>query len=113
VADICREHEISEATYYTWKKKYSGLGLNELRELRHLREENGKPSGWLRIALSTRRLSGLMMIDRTTMNHQSRRDPQHTLRVRLRELAGSTASRGQFAQSLSKRPVIWPLAPVT
>jgi putative transposase len=25
-----------------WKKKYSGLGLSELRELRQLREENGK-----------------------------------------------------------------------
>jgi putative transposase len=25
-----------------WKKKYSGLALNELRELRHLREKNGK-----------------------------------------------------------------------
>ena len=42
MAEICREHGISEATYYIWKKKYSGLGLNELRELRQLREENGK-----------------------------------------------------------------------
>ena len=40
VADICREHGVSEATYYVWKKKYSGLGLSELRELRQLREEN-------------------------------------------------------------------------
>ena len=42
VADICREQGVSEATYYVWKKKYSGLGLEELRELRQLREENGK-----------------------------------------------------------------------
>lgn len=42
VADICREHGISEATYYIWKKKYSRLGLNELRELRQLRDENVK-----------------------------------------------------------------------
>ena len=42
VADIGREHGISEATYYIWKKKYSGLGLSELRELRQLREENAK-----------------------------------------------------------------------
>jgi putative transposase len=41
-ADICREHGVSEATFYVWKKKYSGLALNELRELRQLREENGK-----------------------------------------------------------------------
>ena len=32
MADICREHGISEATYYIWKKKYSGSGLSELRE---------------------------------------------------------------------------------
>jgi putative transposase len=41
-SEISREQGISEATYYIWKKKYSGLGLNELRELRQLREENGK-----------------------------------------------------------------------
>jgi putative transposase len=42
ISDICREHGISEATYYIWKKRYAGLGLSELRELRQLREENGK-----------------------------------------------------------------------
>jgi putative transposase len=42
VAEICCEHGVSEATYYVWKKKYAGLGLSELRELRQLREENGK-----------------------------------------------------------------------
>jgi putative transposase len=31
---------ISQATYFLWKKKYAGLGLNELRELRQLRDEN-------------------------------------------------------------------------
>ncbi len=33
---------ISEQTFYTWKRKYAGLGLSELRELRQLREENAK-----------------------------------------------------------------------
>ena len=42
VADLCREHGIGEATYYIWKKKYSGLGLSELRELRQLRDETAK-----------------------------------------------------------------------
>jgi len=42
ISDICREHGVSEATYYVWKKKYAGLGLSELRELRQLREENAK-----------------------------------------------------------------------
>ena len=42
VSEICREHGISDATFYIWKKKYAGLGLSELRELGRLREENGK-----------------------------------------------------------------------
>jgi putative transposase len=42
ITDTCREPGVSEATFYVWKKKYSGLALNELRELRQLREENAK-----------------------------------------------------------------------
>jgi len=42
VSEICREHGISDATFYIWKKKYAGLGLSELRELRQLREENAR-----------------------------------------------------------------------
>jgi putative transposase len=41
-AEICRKSGISEQTFYTWKRKYSGIGLSELRELRQLRDENGK-----------------------------------------------------------------------
>jgi len=39
---LWRKHGISQQTFYLWKKKYAGLGLNELRELRQLREENTK-----------------------------------------------------------------------
>jgi putative transposase len=42
VGDVCREMGISQQAFYSWKKRFAGLGLNELRELRQLREENGK-----------------------------------------------------------------------
>jgi putative transposase len=42
VVELCRKHGISQQTFYLWKKKYAGLGLSELRELRQLREENTK-----------------------------------------------------------------------
>jgi putative transposase len=42
VEDMCRKVGISQATYYLWKRQYSGVGLGELHELRQLREENGR-----------------------------------------------------------------------
>ncbi len=42
VAALCRKMGVSEATFYNWKKKYSGMGVSEVRELRQLREENAK-----------------------------------------------------------------------
>lgn len=42
VVEICRKLQITETTFYRWKKKFGGLGVPELRELRQLREENGR-----------------------------------------------------------------------
>lgn len=42
VEEVCRKLEISDATFYNWKKKYGGLGPSELRRLRQLEEENTK-----------------------------------------------------------------------
>ena len=40
VKDVCREHEISEATYYQWKSKYGGMEAADIKRLRELEEEN-------------------------------------------------------------------------
>lgn len=40
VADVCRQVGISDATFYTWKKKYAELGVSELRKLKMLEDEN-------------------------------------------------------------------------
>jgi putative transposase len=48
-----------------------------------------------------------MMINRSTMNHQSRRDPQHALRVRLGELAGSRVRFGYRRLTVMLRREGW------
>jgi putative transposase len=42
IVDLCRKYGMSEATYYNWKTKYSGLTVSELKRLKALEEENRK-----------------------------------------------------------------------
>lgn len=42
ISEVCRKAGISDATFYNWRKKYSGLLPSEMRRLRQLEEENGK-----------------------------------------------------------------------
>lgn len=42
VQDLTREHGVSDATIYNWKKKYSDMQVNELKRLRDLESENAK-----------------------------------------------------------------------
>ncbi|KKY64922.1 transposase [Klebsiella aerogenes] len=37
---LCRKYAISDATYYTWRKKYGGMEVPEVKRLKLLEEEN-------------------------------------------------------------------------
>lgn len=39
VVDLCRQHGISQATFYQWQRKYSGLSVNELKRIKELEAE--------------------------------------------------------------------------
>jgi putative transposase len=40
VADLCRKHGISDATFYNWRSRFGGMDVSEARRLRQLEEEN-------------------------------------------------------------------------
>jgi len=42
IPELCRRHGFSDASFYTWRKKYGGLSVNEAKRLRELEAENGK-----------------------------------------------------------------------
>jgi len=42
VADICRKHGITDATFHNWKNKYGGMSSLELSRLRTLEQENSR-----------------------------------------------------------------------
>lgn len=39
VGDICREHGISQPTFYHWKSKYSGMEISQLKRVKELESE--------------------------------------------------------------------------
>lgn len=42
VAEVCRKHGISNATYYQWKSKYAGMSVGELKRVKDLEAENSR-----------------------------------------------------------------------
>ena len=41
-AELCRQHGITEQTYYRWKAKYGGMDSSEAKKLKQLEDENRK-----------------------------------------------------------------------
>ncbi len=42
VAEVCRKHGISDATYYKWKSKFGGMTVSEAQRLKALEAENAR-----------------------------------------------------------------------
>ena len=42
VAEVCREHGVSENSFYRWRRKLGELSVPELRRLRELERENAR-----------------------------------------------------------------------
>lgn len=42
VREVCAKHNISEQTYYGWKRKYAGMDVSELRQARAMSDENAR-----------------------------------------------------------------------
>jgi len=42
IGDVCRSHGVSEPTFYNWRKRFRGMGVDEVREYRELKQENAR-----------------------------------------------------------------------
>ena len=51
VAELCREHNIAEGTFYRWKEQYGGMDIADAKRLKSLEKENGELKKMLAEAL--------------------------------------------------------------
>ena len=42
IRGVCREHNITEQTFYRWRRKYGGMDVSEAKKLRELERENAE-----------------------------------------------------------------------
>jgi putative transposase len=42
VKELCRKHGFSDASFYTWRSKYGGLEVSDVRRLKELESENAR-----------------------------------------------------------------------
>ena len=42
VAELCRKHAYSEASYYLWRSKFAGMNVSEAKRLKELESENAR-----------------------------------------------------------------------
>jgi len=42
VAELCRKHGMSSATFYGWKAKFGGMDVSDAKRLKVLEDENAK-----------------------------------------------------------------------
>ena len=42
MADLCREHNIGNSTFYKWRAKYGGMDASMIKEIKELRAENSR-----------------------------------------------------------------------
>lgn len=42
IGAVCREHGITESTFYRWRKAYGGMSVNEAQRLKELEKENAR-----------------------------------------------------------------------
>lgn len=118
VVAVCRQIGISEATFYTWKKKYADLGVSELRKLKQLEDKNarlrridagqadaarGRTKNALkaskrrelaalmqeRFKVSVQRSCGLALLQRSSRYAKSTARDQSVLRQRIRNISMS------------------------
>ena len=73
IVDLCRMHNISDATFYTWRTKYGGLEVSEAKRLKELRRKSREDAKRLKELESENRRLKQMLAD-TMLENRAMKD---------------------------------------
>ncbi len=76
VTELCRKHGISDATFYTWRKRYGGMEVSDAKRLKALEDENAR----------LKKLLAEQMLDVATLRDALGKTSDARRAERLREL---------------------------
>ena len=61
VKEVCREHGMSDATYYNWKAKYGGMEASDIKHMKEIEDENRRlKSMYADLSLENRALKDII-----------------------------------------------------
>lgn len=61
VKEVCREHGMSDATYYNWKAKYGGMEASDIKRMKEIEDENRRlKSMYADLSLENRALKDII-----------------------------------------------------
>jgi putative transposase len=111
--DAIRQVQITEQTFYRWRKQYGGMGTDQLKELERLKKENER----LRRAASDLRLDKLILSEAARGNYCALRAPVPALSMceaspvsqsaGLAECCISTAQHSVKLQKIAPMRIAW------
>lgn len=101
VAELCRRHGFSEASYYLWRNKFGGMSVSDAKRLKELELENSRLKPLLAISISTIaavRIRPLTGKPRIRLTSTSRCSPQrlNPQRYHLRKPNFCPTARGRL-----------------
>src|SRR3546814_956496 len=83
VAELCRKHGISDATFYNWRSRYGGMEISDACRLKSLEDENRK----------LKKLLAESMLDVATLRERSEKTSEARLAESVRDLSDGREAR--------------------
>ena len=102
VKELCRKHGFSDASFYTWRSKFSGLEVSDAKRLKAMEQENARLKKLLAETLLDKEALEAALRKNTDPTGEAPGEAGHVV-----ALSGGTVERGVVAVSFERLESPW------